>query len=833
MADHLERKRIYYPIYTLIFALLFFCCFEIYLLRYDKSILWKSDTYEMHYLQFLYLGRWIRTGLQTGRFPLWDPAIGYGADYLASGISPLCDPLNWISIIFPERSAEAGFHLVTALRLYFCGLSFSWFGFRRRQKAYAVLCGAIIYTFCACSYTGLYQSGFLVPMYMLPLLIAGTDELFDRNRPMLYVAALSFCALNSFYITYMLALLIIAYCLLKWCFLKKPAQTPLAFFRVVGRFLLYSSWSAAIAAASLIPAALLMSGMGRLELEQYIPLFYPKSFYAEMYKGFITSYNMLHRDCAIGFSVLALVCLFVFFLPHHIHSPKLKLSFIIMTIALGLPFAGHVMNGFGYITNRWVWAYAFVVAEICTLTIPTLNKLTNQQSLLTVMLCLLYVFVAYILFDAGGNAFLFVSIALLLVSCALFFFPRLSEHRYQRWLVLISCITVILPAYFQYSKDYVNDFRANLPAGTAYETALASNGMPLLNLIDTSDGTRYNSYGLKTVRNASRLYGVSGIDLYDNIYNSNIDNFHNSIALHTDFNNFSYEGLDRRSELLALLGVNHYFMTTDNPYFPVGFDTIEAETDSAGTVLQAATPAEGYSLFTLFSKTISNEDYNLLSPYERQQALLQACVLDLPADSGTDDLNIDSAEIPYTITSEENGTCLTISFPPQDSGELYLYFDNLHYSNGDSTTCKLQIEAFNQGCPIVGSEQSLTIANNKHHMYGGKHNWLLNLGLIPEQVDMIRITFANPNCTYNSLKVYNRAIASIIANLAQLNHDITSVTPAANEYRVTLDCSNEETLFAAIPYDKGWRAYDNGEAVDIQRADVAFMAITFQFGSIF
>lgn len=840
MKWHLENKKTFYLVYSVLFVLLFFFCFEIYLLRYHLSILWKADPFEMHYIQFLYLGRWIRTGIATGEFPLWDPSIGYGADFLAGGISLLCDPLNWLSVVLPERFAEAGFHFLTAFRLYLCGLTFSWFALKHKLEPYAVLCGSIIYTFCAFSYTCICQSGFMLAMYMLPLLLVGTDELFDHNRSVLYVLSLSYCGLVSFYLTYMLAILIIAYCILKWCFLKKEGRTIRSFFRLVGCFLLYSVWSAAIAAAALLPAAFAISGMGRLELTPYVPIFYDKLFYSSVFKALISSYNMLQRDSQIGFSVLALVCVFAFLLTEPRKNLKLKIVFITMAVGLCIPFVGHVMNGFSYIANRWVWAFCFVVGYLCAVTIPELKSLKKQIRLIIFLCCIAYVAIAYIVFSASGRAFQVLSFTLIVVSSALFIFPYLSDRQYQRCLVFLSCVTVILPAFFQYSRNYINDFRENIAAGSAYETALQSNGMPLLNQIDTSDGTRYNAYGLKTVRNASRLYGVSGMDLYDNIYNSNIDAFHNSIALHTDFINFSYEGLDRRSELLALLGVNHFFTTSDQSCLPVGFDSMEAQTISGGKEILSYKPKKDNSLFTLFKNVISYEDYNSLSPYERQQALMQACVVDThSANTSSRNLKIEDNELLWDIktssglkmqenaivVSERNGE-LSLALPAQESGELYLYFDNIVFDSDSATTCTIKIEAYSGNNKLDDMTQTLTVGTKLHHMYGGRHNWLLNLGTVQEPVDTILITFRNPgNYTFNAIKVYNRPLSSIIDNIEALKHKVDDISFAADSFSLSVTAEQTEHLFAAIPFDKGWRAYDNGKPIDIQRADVGFMSV--------
>ena len=848
MNSCLKKKRDVYLVYSGLYCLLFFFCFEIYLLIYHKSILWKADTFEMHYLQFLWVGRWVRHGLMTGEFPLWNPAFGYGADFLAGGISCLSDPLNWIAVIIPERFAEAGFHLVTFLRLYFCGLTFTWFGLRREQPPYAVLCGSILYTFCAYAYLGLYQSGFLLAMAALPLLIAGTDDLFEKKKSVLYVATFSYCALNSFYLTYMLALLIIAYFFLKFCFQEREERTLLHLARLTSRFLFYSIWAAAIAAVSLVPAALFMSGMSRMNLTAFVPLFYDKGFYSDLYKALITSYNMLGRDCEIGFSVLAVICVIAFLLVEKPGKKKTIVAFVLMTLGLCIPFVGYALNGFGYIANRWVWAYDFVIAWICVRMIPVLKNIEKRTITVVLAICVLYVILAYTAFEANGCFFLVMSIALILTGLLLFFFPRLTERQYQRLIVCLTCITVILPAYFQYSSNHRNYFGDNIPAGQAYDLALKSGGMPLLNQIESSDGTRYNAYGLPVVRNASWLYGVSGVDYYWNIYNSRIDDFHNSLALHTQFYNYSYEGLDRRSELMALLGVNHFFtdVDTDLKEIPAGFEIREAEINSGDRQICSYRPAEDNSLFSLFRNTLSTEEYEKLTPLERQQALLQACVLNTnSAKESEHNLILEEGEVPYRIETEsgltagngkivvsEPNAAAVLSFKPQTDGEFYLYFEDLHFENGTEMDCTVRAEALS-GEEVSGDmTQSLQFGNNRHHMYGGKHNWLLNFGRISEPIDAVRLTFRNPGTySFQSIKIYTRSTTSILENISRLNNGAEQVAFSPDAFSLTVSTPDDAVLFAAIPYGKGWQATDNGEPVEVLCADGAFMAVELKPGT--
>ena len=83
IAFEINRKN-YFFIYSISFIFLFFSCIGIYLLFYHKSFLRVWDTYDMHYHEFIYFGRWIREAITTFHFPVWEPSIGYGADFLTT-----------------------------------------------------------------------------------------------------------------------------------------------------------------------------------------------------------------------------------------------------------------------------------------------------------------------------------------------------------------------------------------------------------------------------------------------------------------------------------------------------------------------------------------------------------------------------------------------------------------------------------------------------------------------------------------------------------------------------------------------------------------------------
>lgn len=845
-------RRKYYLVYTLVFCILFFLCFGIYLLVYKKSFFRSYDGFDQHYISFMYLGYWGRSIIRnlflnhSFSIPLWNQAIGYGADIPTSLAAYIWDPFNWISFFIPSKYAETGYSIMIILKFFACGLSYSIFAFSKKHSEHAVLCGAIIYTFSAVNYVGFYQSFFINPLIIFPLLIIGVDRLFENKKPALYIIMLAISLASYFYFAYMMCILVFAYCIIKLIFSNNVSKKFDNIFRIILRFVLCSIMSAAISAISLLPSLIVMTKAGRLGLSHYLPVIFDKSYYSGIFVGWTTSYNMLSRDCEIGWGVIALICVIAIFTFGKKYWQQ-KTEFILMTVGLCTPYIGHLMNGMSYTANRWVWAYDLVVALIVTMMIPKLKELSSIQSIVIAISSVIYIIISHGYFQISGAKFETAALLMLLISILCFVFLKITEKQFKILTILISCICVVNMSFFVFSKDYDNEFKDWTKAGKAYSTVMNSGGKPLLNDVDISDGTRFDSHGLSEVLNSSWMYGTSGINFYISVYNNNIDMFHNDVAMNTMPNCYRYRGLDRRSELEALLGVNHYLVDAYIPAKPIGYDVQEAERNVNNQEIKSFKPENNNSLFYTFKNKISYDEYNKLSPYEKQQALMQACVVDNDkANSSIKDLNIDNSSITYNMTpsggalidgkmikiNDTDQDYIDLTFPDQNNSEIYLYFDNINYKMDKAETYSISVQGYENDTEIANISNSYFAYTYYCHLYGGKLNWMLNLGYTEQPLNKIRIKFANPGeYNFDDIKIYARQKDAIEENINGLERTAKNVSYISNN-RINCDVNleNSETLFSSVPYSNGWKAYDNGKKIKINKTDTAFMSFDLDKG---
>lgn len=843
--ENRKQKLKYFLTYTVCFCVLFFICIAIYFIKYNKTFFRSFDGLDQHYLIFMNCGKWLREIFRNifikHEFivPLWNNGIGYGADILTSNGAYYPDIFNWISFFIPSKFSEIGFNAVLILKFYISGLAFSYFAFYKKQSFWAVLTGSIIYTFSGVMYIAFIESFFINPMYILPIVMVGVEKLLKEKKTGLYVFSLAYTFINYFYFGYMISIFIVIYCLLSFCVDKDIEKNMKNFWNIIKRFLLYSSIGIGISMIVVLPIVMVLGGAGRLSLKSYIPMFYDKNWYINFAKGFITSFSMSGRDAFIGFGALSLPAVICIFMQNKKYT-KQKIEFVLITIGLCIPFIGSIMNGFSYYTNRWSFVYALVVSYMVVLAFEEFKNLNKKKIAIIIAISFAYVGVITVLLKQINQGIItagFLMLVSTIICCSFVWIPK-KAHKYIY--VILAMISVGISGYYMYSKEYGNGTNQEVKYKTAYKSIMNNGGVSLLNDIDASDGSRYDENNIGRVRNASWIYGISGMDFYISIYNSDIDRFHNKLGMLTGYSPMDYHGLNKRSELEHLFGVNHYIVNSNNTKNKAyGFDDIELKKRVDGNEFYSYTPTIKNQIVYGFKKSIKQSDYDKLLPYDMQQVLTQAIVTeDNVANSNLDDLKIENDIVDYELSIDDNiyienntykvdydNSVVSLNFKNINESEIYIYFDNINYENGDAASYNINIQAYSDENIVETENAYLSGANYKTHMYGGKHNYLINLGYTEDNVNKIQLKFKKGNYTIDNIIVYAKSKEKIEKSIMNLNHIATDIKYTTNKFEYNVNLKEKQNIFMSIPYSKGWKVYIDGEEKEIIKVDDAFMAL--------
>ena len=117
-------------------------------------------------------------------------------------------------------------------------------------------------------------------------------------------------------------------------------------------------------------------------------------------------------------------------------------------------------------------------------------------------------------------------------------------------------------------------------------------------------------------------------------------------------------------------------------------------------------------------------------------------------------------------------------------------------------------------------------------MYGGRKDFIANMGYIREGLDSINIIFKRVGAySYDSLKVYYYPLQDFPDRIERLREDtLQNVVFDADKISGDLKLENNKLLVMSIPYSTGWKAYLDGTETTVYRADDMFMSIAVPAG---
>ena len=854
-----------------------------------RELIWNFDGLNQYYAFFIYEGEWIRgivSGLLSGQglnVPLWEWNSGYGSD-IPTTFDVFFDPLNLVSAITPQVASEWVFQLLVVVRMYLGGLAFAFFANTRGESRTGIVLGALLYALCGTALVGQRWASGLHAFILFPVILAGAERVLAGRKPWVFVASLTALAVVSYYFTFSAVVLLVGYLVVRVVMVERPNLTAVRFLRWVGVFAGLSLLCAVLAAFSLVPAAVALLGIDRFtEGQAGVPLLYSLDYYLNLAATFVSTNDQV-SDIYLGYGGLAFFGCVALFLQKGANR-ELKLVFVVLTAFFLFPFVGSFFNGMNYPTNRWAWAYTLCVAFILARMTPRLLAADARDkrvfALATAVYALFFLIPAYrVEANVAGFAALLVALVALCAS---------MEHDTRRNLVGGAlALTLVVNGFYFLSPSEGGQGASNVPLGSAY--AKLTTGSLSSVALDAHDDSwwRYDapvaSAGARApisrIANNSMVLGLSGIDFYNTVYDNGVDAFHTELAIVGDYMNFRYLSLQNRSDLQALLGVKYYAFRNDGTdTAPYGFDAASptAARQVMGIDYQLVPATASLPVGFAFDQAISRDDYLALSPVQRQQALLQAVVLDGEADRaegaqlvGADTLAYEDTAVLFTVESADgtavedgrfvalrDGASVTLTCEGVPRAETYLYLKGLHFTEmkpselaagaNEGKPWYYQVSAFvqdlsrepvkNYELAIKGDAADMTAylfnETPNSNTCGGKDEWLANLGFSEKPVRTITVSFSQAGAyEFEDLQVVAETRTHYAAHVEALSDAVLeNANLGCNTLTGTVSLDAPETLLITVAHGQGWTAYVDGQPAELLRADTAFMGIDLPAGT--
>ena len=859
-----EKKADFYILYTIVFAaisLFIYSCFYFN----GKSLIWSHDGVPQHINALAYYGKYLRNVLQTLvtehklSLPMWDMHIGYGSDILTTlHYYAIGDPLTLLSVFVPEKDTEILYEILIFLRIYLAGITFSIYCFYRKNPKQATFLGSLVYIFAGWTiYASMKHPYFSNPMIYLPLVLMGIEKIYKKEKPYLFICATAVAAMSNFYFFYMISIFMVLYAAFRYfgIFRKRSVKDVFQWFLKFAGFYLVALM---IAALIFLPVVMTLFGTERFQAQNYVPLLYDRIYY-EKYLGCLIGENMIQWGVA-GYSAVAMAGVFVIFSKKKKYT-GLKLGFVLLNLFLLIPFAGHVLNGFSYVSNRWIWAYGMLIAYILVQAYPELFTLGIREKRRIFVMLLIYGVLALFSESARTERNIMALMMLVLAVFTVVSYGNVfTQGKYLCGMIVAVLVTsILLNVSYQYSyeKDYLSEFEEK---DQALEK-LQSGPDKAIRSMDDSAVTRYDQYKTGSYVNTAMYMGTNSTSYYFSVANGNISRFFDEMYLNTPWD-YHYSSLDGRSILDRLASVKYFAIKKSGyGYLPYGYDS-EAEVTKKYRIYE---DEDSLPLGYTYDSWISREDYDKMTVTEKQQALLQGVVLDDSSLPETE-THFNDREVSYytsegkgcrlkngkVVVTQENAQ-LKLVFKGEENAETYLITEGLDYEGlspremiSDKKWSKMTTyeqnklleensnwrywkESQKASIQIGGRflKKTIQIFTDKYNAYSGKHNFLCNTGYSEKGRHTITLTFENTGVySFDSLKIYCQPMTEIDSQTSKLGEEVlTDVKIGNNEINGKISLSDTKALVLSIPYSEGWTAYVDGEETELKEANTMYMAL--------
>lgn len=816
-----------------------------YFSRGKITYVWNPDGWGQHYVALQYIRDYqhkIVNGILHGnlyQIPHFWYTLGQGADPLTTlNAYDFLDPISWISVaLFPNRLTRS-YKLMIWIKIFLSGEAFCLYtNYIKMTDSWRTAMGGLLYSFFNIEYF-LYFPNFMHGCYLFPVILWAIEILMQEGRKAPLAAVTFYSLLTNYYFFYSNVILSMLYLCIRLLCKKNRAIENIRICRNVCVAYLVGGLLSGFVLFPTVHAFLnnYRIGLTTGYIESLIR--YPLSFYKQLFVHLGNFHGLFAYHTVIGGIPLGLICLFLLIMQRGNRWKTMKIATVSSLLIMCIPLCGRILNGFGYATNRWSYAFALAVAIAYVGLGDKLCKLEKKQLIFLTMMVVLYMGTAY---SIGGNSSDGYSYDVLLVLTMLVLWavntiPLCKAHgnlilgELTILSVIVGICVIFSPAYGNFVKQFVSVDGLN-----AYFTTPS---------ISKARGTAnqkefYRVEKRETNLNVECANQVRGTTYWWSIMDKNFQRYCTDLQLNTLTPNCGLHGLDGRRALLDLAGVKYYTTDSkDNEGVPVGYKKIREGLYENMRYLGSA---------FLYKNSILRKDAIKMNPLNLQEAMLQGVVTDtkipniktirpkkrmtsLPYRLETKDVNLTKNRI---WVKKEKGAII-LHFKKPMKGELYLWMNGLKIEEADKsmssmiwgTSSDIWCRGQKKGDLRVSDyEKTSTALSSYDYWYAPRDGVTYYLGKSEEGYESVKIVFAKPaEYTYKSIGVYENDTEKYMEDISKLT-PCRSISIGNDTVSGPVECSENEMLFLSIPYSTGWSAEVDGEKTSIVKANGMYMAI--------
>ncbi len=846
------KNRIFGTISSIIiYTVIWLLCVAIILFifnSHNKTFLWAADGGDgvyQHFVSFQYLCEYLQDLIQNGQGKgLFNFTLGQGMDILTTLNSyDFTDPISVLCALLFPLSEVSRYTLMIFIKLYLIGISFIFYcHVVEYDNVPAVTAGAVAYCFSgAVLYTFARHPNFINWAYLFPFLLGGVELYFRKVKKLPIILFVFWNVITSYYTFYMNVLLVVIYVVIQ-VICKVVKDKKLATLRTelikCLKLLGVCFIGVLLSAFVLFPTIYAYLHNNRIgEITGYTSsmLHYNLGYYVQMFLDLFAPYSGQYNGY-IGFNVVLIIPIIFIFTKKKQHTTE-KSLLVFSLLMLCIPAVGLILNGLGYVTNRWTYVLPFYASIILVAVFADLKEMSVRDQIVVFLVAAGYMILSFILMSQYSDVLYFAAVVmmLLVVVIAAFVIHFRFSHCEPVLLSLVifgACFEVVF-TFSEIGGDYVDTFldASDIESSyTDYSSAMAA---------DLDEGSFYRVEMEEDRTNVNGYNHVNGTGFWWSMVPQDTMDYYTKLALSSVPQNCYVFGLDGRTGLMELASVKYYTRPAEEDgLIPYGYEEIPSSDDRYQIYENQLALPIGYT----YTDYISASDYAEMNGVEKEQALLQGVVLEEPLE-GFPEINVisDYKALDYEITQETGLTWDDDRFEVVDSDgeleisvvipgnyEIYLYLVG--------TELDEQVERMTLRATRVSGESSVSgsaqVTSRSFSWAEFQDDVAINLGCGLEGENTITLKFNKQGILYcNEMQILAVPMSAYEECADKLGECVLeNVEMGDDKISGTISLPEERILQLSVPYSEGWKAYVDGEEVTVLKSDVMYMAIPLSSG---
>ena len=786
--------------------------------------------------QYVYFFGALRRALHGDTSLIYSFSRAMGGEFIGIFAYYLASPLSFIVALFPENMMLDALLVLFTTKCGLCGLTLAIYldshniGTKQSRITFGIL-------YALCGYGIVYQHNtmWIDCMYLLPLVALGIEKLISKRKYLLYTISLAVAVFSSFYIGYMMCIFCFIYFFYAYfCVAENECGEKKHFVKALVRMGIFSLIAIMLAACIVLPTYYSL-GFGKTTFSNPTYGFSTRFDLLDLVgRLFVNAYDTVRPDGLpiINCGMLTIIMLPLFFIAKKVPMrQKVGTGALIAVFVLSFSIDAidkfwHGMQAPNWLNYRYSFMLVFILIIAAAKAFREVRNFSAAQ--LGGVIGGWYIFL--LVFQKIGEfhesdldrdllCIYVAAIFLAVYAAAVSLFRHKQYHRAaSAVLLVIVCSEMIISGISSIcymDDDVVYSTRSSyLDNKEKYEDSV--------DWILENDDSFYRFDKTKhSLINTPMALGIRGFTNSTSTLNKDTIDFLRYMGLSSKSHWSKYYGATAPFD--SFLGVKYviadpeYDVPTGYIFRYEGNATTVYENPNALSVAYAVNSAikdMHLAYPSGYDDAVKNGEYEAFTAYytpaERMNAMMGAMLgQDKPIEifKAIDNVDTRDTNMNYTYVAEhakyapinaDNAASLYYTFTAETDGIIYLYVPT-DYPREASVLAN-------------GVDKGTVLANETDRM--------ISLGYFTKGTevtvtltlkdDRIYIRADEPLFWYVDMAVYEECFASLAEN--QFVIDEWSETCFTGTITVTED---RTTVFTSIPYDANWRAWIDGEEVEV------------------